>query len=68
MTQHPVLFGIRVNYFNASKNDFPVGSLVFCQGTMTVLESVSNDPVLSVRATSLLRLFSFVDQLTYCHF
>ncbi|KAN0066777.1 hypothetical protein V8E54_010020 [Elaphomyces granulatus] len=51
---NPDLIGIRVNYFNASKNDFPVGSLVFCQGTMTVLESVSYDPVLSVRATSLL--------------
>ena len=54
---NPDLIGTRVNYFNASKNDFPVGSLVFCQGTMTVLESVSNDPVLSVRATSLLRYY-----------
>jgi hypothetical protein len=54
----PDLFGIRVNYFNSSKNDFPVGSLVFCQGTMTVLESVSNDLVLSVRATSLLRYYT----------
>jgi hypothetical protein len=51
----PDLFGIQVNYFNASKNDFPVGSLVFCQGTLTVQESVTSDPVLSVRATSLLR-------------
>ncbi|KAN0083599.1 hypothetical protein V8E54_002687 [Elaphomyces granulatus] len=50
----PDLFGIQVNYFNASKNDFPVGSLVFCQGTLTVQESVTSDPVLSVRATSLL--------------
>ncbi|KAN0071977.1 hypothetical protein V8E54_009706 [Elaphomyces granulatus] len=40
----PDLFGIQVNYFNASKNDFPVGSLVFCQGTLTVLESVTSDP------------------------
>ena len=54
---NPDLIGIRVNYFNASKNYFPVCSLVFCQGTMTVLESVSNDPVLSVRATSLLRYY-----------
>jgi hypothetical protein len=51
----PDLFGIQVNYFNASKNNYPVGSLVFCQGTMTVLESMANDPVFSVRATSLLR-------------
>ena len=65
---NPDLIGIRVNYFNASKNDFPVGSLVFCQGTMTVLESVSNDPVLSVRATSLLRYYTlppFFFQFSY---
>ena len=46
---------IYVNYFNASNSDFPVGSLVFCQGILTVLESMSNGPVLSVHATSLLR-------------
>ncbi|KAN0073036.1 hypothetical protein V8E54_009150 [Elaphomyces granulatus] len=44
---------IHVNFFNASNSDFPVGSLVLCQGILTVLESMSNDPVLSVRAISL---------------
>ena len=46
---------IHVNFFNASNWDFHVGSLVLCQGILTVLESMSNDPVLSVHATSLLR-------------
>ena len=51
----PELILIHVNFFNASNSDFPVGSLVLCQGILTVPESMSNDPVLSVHATSLLR-------------
>src|SRR6267378_8714313 len=58
-TDVPVLyrpdpFSIRVNYYNGSGVDFPTGSIVFCQSTLTSLECGSVDPLLTVRATSLI--------------
>ena len=49
----PDIFTIKVNFFNALGAEFPLGSLVLCQGTLVVIEGGSVPPILSVRATTL---------------
>jgi len=57
----PEIFDIQVNFFNVLGSDFPVGSFVFCQGTLVALEGGAISPKILVRAASLVSIPSPAD-------
>jgi hypothetical protein len=50
----PDLFTVCLSFYNPLGIEFMVSSVLYCQGTLTVLESGSLLPILSVRASSLI--------------
>ncbi|KAN0087320.1 hypothetical protein V8E54_001008 [Elaphomyces granulatus] len=52
----PDLFTVCLSFYNPLGIEFMVSSVLYCQGTLTVLESGSLLPILSVRASSLITI------------
>jgi hypothetical protein len=52
MLTRPDILDIRISFHNALGAVFPIGSFVFCQGTMVAVEGGAIPPVILVRATS----------------
>jgi hypothetical protein len=62
MLSRPDIVDIRVSFYNALEADFPVGSFVFCQGTLVALEGGAIPPIILVRAISHEVAFATMDE------